>query len=506
MKKILSIFILVSLVLSLLGCSNDALEIRNAIKKQSTVKDLEMKSKIQLKANLPSEVISEEGALILALLESGLIIEGKVSNAEELSLLASVVADQQLREMGFWNSDKTPGIEFTLKNDKYFVKTTADEKYLMVDLKEVASYNDGEEGVAEYEKGKQMQKRINDLTLKMLPDYLDKYDFDLKKVSNLGYKTVNTPEGSFYAKQIKVELTEEDIKNLLVYTLDNLANSPVAKKYILSLHAIMKEYDQQEFESMSDIEMYEEFKAGMLAAKAALEEASIEELKKELGLEFDLSYIYSIDQNGYIRQNQMVLKTTITDPTNPTEVVTVELTGEDTYWNYNKPNDIAVPSEDKTINILSILEDEELINQWDESSLMYLLVSSIMDVVHESKMVLLTLNEKTAYVNGEIIEMEAAPFVKNGRTMVPVRVVAEGLGAELNWNQKTKEITFKQKKQTVVMTIGSDIAYINGKAVKLDQKAEIVKGRTTVPLRFVTEGLGANVEWVPETKELWIRN
>ncbi len=95
----------------------------------------------------------------------------------------------------------------------------------------------------------------------------------------------------------------------------------------------------------------------------------------------------------------------------------------------------------------------------------------------------------------------------NGRTMVPVRFVAEELGALVDWNNDTKTVTITAGGKIVIMTIGSNTYTVNGMEKTMDAAAEIKdcgdgsgSGRTMVPLRFVTEALGMSVYWDQENK------
>ncbi len=108
----------------------------------------------------------------------------------------------------------------------------------------------------------------------------------------------------------------------------------------------------------------------------------------------------------------------------------------------------------------------------------------------------MAINKNTADVNGVAHTLDAFPIIRNGRTMFPVRFVAETLGATVEWDGSTStaHITGVDG-DTVSITIGERQAMLNGKAVELDVPAFIEKGRTYLPVRFVAESLGAAVNW-----------
>jgi len=89
------------------------------------------------------------------------------------------------------------------------------------------------------------------------------------------------------------------------------------------------------------------------------------------------------------------------------------------------------------------------------------------------------------------------PFInEDSRTMVPVRFVSESLGATVVWKAEDQTVTIRtQKEETVVLRIGIKTAEMTAGAVGLDTAPVIVNARTMVPLRFVSECLGAKVVW-----------
>lgn len=103
----------------------------------------------------------------------------------------------------------------------------------------------------------------------------------------------------------------------------------------------------------------------------------------------------------------------------------------------------------------------------------------------------------TLKIDGEKINYNPAPFVdsKTNRTLVPLRLIAEKMGAVVNWNGEFKLITIDLRRTTVTIKVGNSFAYVNSTEKKLEQPAIIVKDRTFVPLRFVSEALGAKVDW-----------
>lgn len=127
----------------------------------------------------------------------------------------------------------------------------------------------------------------------------------------------------------------------------------------------------------------------------------------------------------------------------------------------------------------------------------------------EANQIILTIGEKTAQAFGETKTNDVAPKIVNDRTMLPARFVAESLGAKVDWDEEKQLVTIvgvneKNEEVTILITIDSDIALVNGKEVKLDSPAFIENDRTYTPLRFISEKLGANVDWNEEQQKVTI--
>ncbi|HML37407.1 MAG TPA: WG repeat-containing protein [Bacillota bacterium] len=101
----------------------------------------------------------------------------------------------------------------------------------------------------------------------------------------------------------------------------------------------------------------------------------------------------------------------------------------------------------------------------------------------------------TVYLDGVELYFDSEPVIKDQRTMVPMRKIFESLGAEVQWDESAKTVTAKSAEQTIKLTIGSKTASVNGSEVQLDAAPFIQSDRTLVPLRFVSEHLGAGVQW-----------
>jgi len=110
----------------------------------------------------------------------------------------------------------------------------------------------------------------------------------------------------------------------------------------------------------------------------------------------------------------------------------------------------------------------------------------------------------SVYLDGTPLTFDVPPQTIDGRILVPLRAIFEALGAGVDWNEATRVITATKDGTTVVLTIGSNTATVNGQSVTLDVPPQVIDGRTLVPLRFVAESFGVTVDWDGSTRTVTI--
>ncbi len=108
------------------------------------------------------------------------------------------------------------------------------------------------------------------------------------------------------------------------------------------------------------------------------------------------------------------------------------------------------------------------------------------------------------YINGVQIHPDVPPFLLNNRTLVPVRVIAERLGADVGWVESQKKVTIVCDQASLVLYIDSPEAWVNGRKVILDTVPIVRNGRTMVPIRFISERLGAQVRWDEPNRRVYV--
>lgn len=104
----------------------------------------------------------------------------------------------------------------------------------------------------------------------------------------------------------------------------------------------------------------------------------------------------------------------------------------------------------------------------------------------------------TVTLNGTTLEFSQQPVIANGTTLVPMRTIFETLGMDVSWNGGDSSVTAVKNGKSAVISVGSKSALINGETVELTEAPIIENGTTLVPLRVISEAMGVDVQWDQE--------
>jgi len=107
----------------------------------------------------------------------------------------------------------------------------------------------------------------------------------------------------------------------------------------------------------------------------------------------------------------------------------------------------------------------------------------------------LVIGKAEATIDGKQILLEYPPYIKNSRTFVPIRFITEAFGATIEWDAKSQSIHITLDDLTILMQIGNNTVFVNGKSYLLDAAPEIQNGRTFVPVRFIADTFESTTEW-----------
>ena len=120
-------------------------------------------------------------------------------------------------------------------------------------------------------------------------------------------------------------------------------------------------------------------------------------------------------------------------------------------------------------------------------------------VMNAGSLMKLTIGSKMILVDGKQVPIDAAPDIFSSRTFIPIRIITEVFGGSIAWDAAEQKVTIVRNGTTLNLWIGKNAAEIDGKSVSIDTNPAVVPvisyGRTLLPLRFVSESLGLDIQW-----------
>lgn len=116
----------------------------------------------------------------------------------------------------------------------------------------------------------------------------------------------------------------------------------------------------------------------------------------------------------------------------------------------------------------------------------------------------LTIGQVEATIDGKTTLLDHPPYIKNSRTFVPVRFITEAFGAAIEWESKSQTIHITLGEMAILMQIGNNTVFVNGKSYLLDAAPEIQNSRTFVPIRFIAETFESGIDWDNATQGITI--
>lgn len=115
--------------------------------------------------------------------------------------------------------------------------------------------------------------------------------------------------------------------------------------------------------------------------------------------------------------------------------------------------------------------------------------------------------EIMVFVDNKPVNFDVSPYLTaNGRVMVPIRAIAEALGAQVHWTANNKTVKMVKGGTTIQLTMGSAVARVNGQIKTMDAQPILKQGRTMIPVRYVAEFFQASVHWDSQTRTVIINN
>ncbi|EKN68554.1 copper amine oxidase N-terminal domain-containing protein [Schinkia azotoformans] len=486
LKKFL--FLLVALMLVLVGCTTTNPSLKdtwlNAVNQTSS----ESKLTLSADVNIDGMNLTNEQKKIAELFEAGFVIEQKAQDEHNAYVKITANNDKPLRDLGVWTAKEKATAEILVKENVMYFKTSADPFFFKVDMDEM----DGQDFnmQSQYE----MQQKVMEFMKGEFKNYISQFNYEIPKLQDLGFKTIQTPEGKEEVLKVKFELGINEILDFIVYTMDNLANYERLDIFVKEFAGFMPaEVQPTEAELTTAVT---EAKTQLGQFKAMLSGMNEESLEAMIGkdIDFKITTEYGISKEKYIASEDTIINIGIKDPTTG-ENGSAVIKATSLVWNVN--GDVKLPEVKDAVNVTEYENDINKVRTLpDDTPLKKLLLQKFNASF--------TIGEPYAILGSDFKELDAAPYIKDGSTMVPVAVIGEWLDSETKWDGNTNQVTLKVKDTEIKLTLGSKEAYVNGNKVIMHTAAESVNGRTFVPVAFIAKELGAKSEYNSETQEVKI--
>lgn len=158
------------------------------------------------------------------------------------------------------------------------------------------------------------------------------------------------------------------------------------------------------------------------------------------------------------------------------------------------------------LNLDETLPVNIIVNYEDEKTVEFVEAYVVKPVVEINKdnrkndVICLVIDKAQTVTFGKKLQIDeqnenVVPYIKNDRTMVPLRFITESLGAEIVWDEERGGCTVKKGKKEIIITFGSAEFTVNGETVTYDAPIEVMEDRTMVPVRFISEQFDCDVYW-----------
>ena len=486
MKKIL--FLLAALMLALVGCTSTNPSLKDAWLNAMNQTSSEGKVTFSADVNIEGMNLNEEQKKIIEVLESGFVIEQKAQDQNNAYMKITAVNDQPLRDLGVWTSKEKAAAEMLIKGDVMYIRTSADPYFFKMDMNELNDPNLNMPSQLE------MQQKVMEFMKGEFTDYISQFNYKIPKLQDLGMKTIETPEGKQEVLKVKVEFGIKEVLDFAVYTLDNLAKyeklDEIVKEFAGLLPEEGKPTDAELTAAVADAQTQ------MSQAKAMLSGMTEESLEEMAGKDIDFNIVteVGISKEKYIASEDTELTIGVKDPKTG-EKVSAVIKASSLVWNVN--GDVQLPEIKNSVNATEYEKDLNKIKSLPDDSPFKKLFLQEFNATF-------TIGETFAVLGTQFEELDAAPYIKNGSTMVPLATVGKWLESETKWDGTTRQVTLDVNNTKIQLTLGSKDAYVNGKKVTLNTAAEAVNGRTFVPVAFIAKELGAKSNFDPQTNVVQI--
>lgn len=476
MKKLLSVVLMVCLVAFLAaGCtSSTGAALSNALAKAVNYKSFD--SSTEVKFNIKYNNFPDYDNSMMLVNDMFSNISAKMVQTVDLNKLQSK-AQATVKLNGI-----TADFEAYTTEESAWVKLPVFSKYLKFDQAKLNGFQSKEKFLV-YER--QMPVLLGDFAKK----YFQNYKFKLENIKDNGSVSIQTPDGTKNAKEIEVTLNDAQFKEFIKYGAKELLGSEDFKKLIIDVAKLLDEDG-----TAVDEELEKDLEEALNTAKEEVDSNFDEAMKNLEMLDKGLVIKFYIDSNGDIIRDDINLAFRIKQDNSyyynsenqEEQSVDITLSIKDDYWNINKAVSINYPTfnDDNTISYEdyegSRMSVKQLLEEYKEAK-------------RRERISEFYVGSEYAFIKGQYVIMNSPSYNKNNTIYVPAKYIADAVGAKVEGNGKT--VKFTNGNDTLVLYVNSKKATLNGQNISNSFVTEVKDGTSMVPLKVVAQSFGAKIEW-----------
>ena len=502
-KKLSLLLVLVLCISLFSGCTREEVALFDAMLKSQEI--LSMENNTALTFSLSSTGLSNEEQV--AFNSAAIIINDLQVNynqkfqadKERTMTKAQIDSTIKLQNMSFdssiWVDLDRSNEDFTFKEIiklpamlSMFLPTPLNEKeYIVIDFTTMYGTQENTGIPMDYSATMTIALEYQEKFLNAFNKYIKNFNSKLMSVTKLQDKVIDEQTCEIY----QIQMNDASFKQFLQHSIINLLKDE-------ELLVLYKDY-MTEILSASGQSMPEEMDFTKNIPELLVKANKFFKALNEVTLlgENGIVIEYGINQDGFIISevgkmdfiiNVEELATLFRELSGQQEILPIESTA---IFNFVLSYDSKTTKINEDIKVsMPVLTEENSVD------FMSMLTSMIPAAPTPSVMV---------FVDDMYLYLADEPQFINGRTFAPVNDISNALGAEVVWNESTKEATVSKGDTVLIFKVDSDIAMKNGEAVTLDAKVIVVNGSVFIPLRFLSESFGYQINWSPENNVIDIR-
>ncbi|MED1781253.1 hypothetical protein P4V43_05380 [Brevibacillus fortis] len=395
--------LLVAGTVLLTGCAGEASLVRDSIVATIDKPNYDFEGTLKLTGDvekLPEafgETADKEGTALLSALKAGVTVKGSQLDLDTVKFEVEVKDDKLLRDNKLWTGDKKASVETIVDEDKVYVKSPLDSKYLVIDSSASNPFMAelGGSDAANAAKLKDYQDKMNDLTFNFVKKYVSKYGYTLTDAKNHGKQSVTLPNGEkVEATHVTVKIDAKELVKMFFFTANDAVASKEVKDFAIDMMVLTTSMTEDLYPEAGKKTTEAEKRANaeaminesMVEAKKWLDETGkvytpekiVEEMKKEGFHNLAWNLDFYIDSNKMPVKQTSDLSVTFQAP-EMKQAVTIGLAADQYAYNFGKASKFDAPAKDAGLTVQQLVKDEKAINSFSDKGFVRPIAESMVE-------------------------------------------------------------------------------------------------------------------------------